>query len=92
MRCTAPVRSTVQPSSKFSSRIWLDKQTLSDHRNSVKLDFGHFGIDLLQTRQGRAGAARKFSEVEWECRPHEMTEHCRLLSIKALAGSRFADL
>ena len=26
-----------QTSSKFSLRIWLDKQTLSDHRNSVKL-------------------------------------------------------
>jgi hypothetical protein len=37
MQCTAPVRSTVQTSSKFSLRIWLDKQTLSDHRNSVKL-------------------------------------------------------
>jgi hypothetical protein len=26
-----------QTSSKFSLRIWLDKQTLSDHRNSIKL-------------------------------------------------------
>jgi hypothetical protein len=30
-------RSLTQTSSKFSLRIWLDKQTLSDHRNSVKL-------------------------------------------------------
>jgi hypothetical protein len=31
------MRDGAQTSSKFSLRIWLGKQTLSNHRNSVKL-------------------------------------------------------
>jgi hypothetical protein len=38
------------------------------------LDFGHSGIDPLQTRQERAGAVRKLGEVWWGGRHHEMTQ------------------
>ena len=42
--------------------------------SSLKLDFGHSGIDPLQTRQGRAGAVRKLGEVWWGGRYHEITQ------------------
>jgi hypothetical protein len=38
------------------------------------LDFGHSGIDPLQTRQERAGAVRKLGEVWWGGRHDEMTQ------------------
>ena len=34
-----------QTSSKFSLRIWLDKQTLSDHRNYIKLQTSSFSYE-----------------------------------------------
>jgi hypothetical protein len=39
----------------------------------LKLDFGHSGINPLQTRQERAGVVRKFDEVWWDGRHHEIT-------------------
>jgi hypothetical protein len=41
---------------------------------NLPLDFGHSGIDPLQTRQERAGTVRKFGEVWWGGRHHEMTQ------------------
>jgi hypothetical protein len=35
--CCGELCLPLQTSSKFSLRIWLDKPTVSDHRNSVKL-------------------------------------------------------
>jgi hypothetical protein len=37
----------------------LDKQTACATNQLIELDFGHSGIDPLQTRQERAGAVRK---------------------------------
>ncbi len=36
----------------------------------LALDFGHSGIDPLQTRQERLGAVLKLDEVWWEGRHH----------------------
>ena len=40
----------------------------------VLLDFGHSGIDPLQTRQEGAGAFRKSGEVWWEGRHQEIRQ------------------
>jgi hypothetical protein len=37
-----PARPRGQTTSKFSLHIWLDKQTLSDDRNSIKLQMLSF--------------------------------------------------
>jgi hypothetical protein len=52
-------RSLTQTSSKFSLRIWLDKQTLSDHRNSVKLQTLSFFTWGASSRSYAALEARR---------------------------------
>ena len=39
----------------------------------VGLDFGHSGINPLQTRQERGGAVWKLNQVWWEGGHHEIT-------------------
>jgi AAA domain, putative AbiEii toxin, Type IV TA system len=56
----------------------LDRRELE---NYLLLDFGHSGINPLQTRQERAGAVRKLDEVWWEGRHHEITSPPRPLQL-----------
>jgi hypothetical protein len=41
---------------------------------SIFLDFGHSGINPLQTRQEQVGAVWKLGEVWWEGRHHKITQ------------------
>ena len=55
-------------------RLSLSGDTLHhEMRWNVRLDFGHPGINPLQTGQERAGAVWKLHEVWWESRHHEIT-------------------
>jgi len=47
---------------------------LEDVLDAIKLDFGHSGIDPLQSRKEQAGTVRKFGNVRWEGRHHEITQ------------------
>jgi hypothetical protein len=40
----------------------------------MELDFGHSGIDPLQTRQKRAGAGQELGEVWWGVSHHEIIQ------------------
>jgi hypothetical protein len=57
---------------QVTDREWAEMSP--EIERAIKLDFGHSGIDPLQTRQERAGAIRKFGEVCWGGRHHEMTQ------------------
>jgi hypothetical protein len=46
---------------------------ITQSARSLLLDFGHSGIDPLQTRQERAGAVLKIGKVWCEGRHHEIT-------------------
>ena len=53
---------------------WLGGRGNRHYVGLLVLDFGHSGIDPLQVRQGRGGTVRKFGEVWWRGRHHEMTQ------------------
>jgi hypothetical protein len=61
-----------QLSGKFRAALILG-QVVNLILASIKLDFGHSGINPLQTRQERAGAVRKLGEVWREGRHHEIS-------------------
>jgi hypothetical protein len=55
----------------------------------MDLDFGHLGIDPLQTRQERAGTFRKLGEVWWGGRDHEITQPPMSLQLSPHQAARF---
>jgi hypothetical protein len=66
---------TAAADAKLAKITWVFVEWYEASRKplSFRLDFGHSGINPLQTRQERAGAVRKFDEVWWEGRHREIT-------------------